>query len=84
MYTVRVYRDNRQIAAWEQATEPTPHRNAEPLEAGQPRQPREPLEAEDIIACTLVGDDEGAGEAVAMADRIVADLVASGFAVVER
>ena len=39
---------------------------------------------EDIIACTLVGDDEVTDEAVALADRILADLKEAGFVVVVR
>ena len=51
MYTVRVYRDNRQIAAWEQPTEPVPTRTAEPLEDGE-------VEAEDIVALALIEQEE--------------------------
>ena len=39
---------------------------------------------EDIIACTLVGDDEVTDEAVALADRILADLEEAGFVVTAR
>lgn len=36
-------------------------------------------EPEDVIALTLAGDDEVTDEIVAMADRILSDLQASGF-----